>query len=86
MDGLLWLLQHLGPRFELNEIGASADINTMIERYPFELGGVTVGPQTPTMLISPNGAALRRSPARSCRSKDAIWRQCTSQTRQRHCG
>jgi hypothetical protein len=53
MGGLLWLSQRLGPRFELNEIGASAGVNTMIERYRFDLGGVTVGPADSPMLIRP---------------------------------
>ena len=32
MAGLLGLSQHLGPKFELNEIGASAGVNTMMGR------------------------------------------------------
>ena len=60
---LLWLSQRLGPRFELNEIGASAGINTMIERYRYDLGGVTVGPANSPMHIAPEwrGAAPPRS-------------------------
>ena len=53
MAGLLWLSQRLGPRFEVNEIGASAGINTMMERYAFDLGGVKVGPQDSPMHIAP---------------------------------
>jgi len=53
MGGLLWLSQRLGPKFELNEIGASAGVNTMMERYRFDLGGVTVGPVDSPMLIKP---------------------------------
>jgi hypothetical protein len=51
--GLLWLAQRLGPRFELNEIGASAGVNTMIERYRYDLGGVEVGPADSPMRIAP---------------------------------
>lgn len=51
---LLWLSQRLGPRFELNEIGASAGVNTMIERYGYDLGGVTVGPEGSPMRIVPD--------------------------------
>ncbi len=29
-----------GPKFELNEIGASAGVNTMMERYFYDLGGI----------------------------------------------
>jgi hypothetical protein len=53
MAGLLWLATRLGPRFELNEIGASAGINTMMGRYHFDLGGVTAGPSLSRMKIAP---------------------------------
>ncbi|MXO64194.1 DUF2332 family protein [Altererythrobacter endophyticus] len=53
MAGLLWLSQQLGPRFELNEIGASAGVNTMMERYHYDLGGVCTGPQRTPMQIKP---------------------------------
>lgn len=53
MAGLLWLAERLGPRFELNELGASAGINTMMDRFAFDLGGVTVGPQDSPMRIAP---------------------------------
>ncbi|WP_126174184.1 DUF2332 domain-containing protein [Altericroceibacterium xinjiangense] len=53
MAGLLWLSDKLGPRFELNEIGASAGVNTMMERYFYDLGGVKVGPAVSMMRIVP---------------------------------
>jgi hypothetical protein len=53
MAGLLWLSQRLGPRFELNEIGASAGINTMMSRYFYDLGGVRAGPERSPMRIVP---------------------------------
>jgi hypothetical protein len=53
MAGLLWLAQRLGTRFELNEIGASAGVNTMMERYFFDLGGTRVGPEGSPMRIVP---------------------------------
>jgi hypothetical protein len=53
LGGLLWLSRRLGPRFELNEIGASAGVNTIMERYRFDLGGVTVGPADSPLLIKP---------------------------------
>lgn len=53
MAGLLWLSQRLGPKFELSEIGASAGVNTMLGRYFYELGGVTVGPSLSRMKIAP---------------------------------
>ncbi|MEO7569545.1 MAG: DUF2332 domain-containing protein [Croceibacterium sp.] len=53
MAGLLWLSQRLGSRFELNEIGASAGVNTMMERYRYDLGGVMVGPEGSPMQLKP---------------------------------
>ncbi|MGL5837231.1 MAG: DUF2332 domain-containing protein [Sphingorhabdus sp.] len=53
MAGLLWLSHRLGSRFELNELGASAGINTMMDRYHYDLGGVTAGPVTSPMQIRP---------------------------------
>ncbi|MBL0925269.1 MAG: DUF2332 domain-containing protein [Sphingomonadaceae bacterium] len=53
MAGLLWLSDKAGPHFELNELGASAGINTMMERYHYDLGGITVGPVTSPMQIKP---------------------------------
>lgn len=53
MAGLLWLSGRVGPRFELNELGASAGINTMMERYAYDLGGVRAGPGDSPMQIIP---------------------------------
>lgn len=53
MAGLLWLSQRLGPKFEMNEIGASAGVNTMMERYRYDLGGVEVGPADSPMQLAP---------------------------------
>ncbi len=53
MAGLLWLSERLGPRFELNEIGASAGVNTMMGRYFYDLGGVKVGPSLSRMKLVP---------------------------------
>ena len=42
--GLLWLAARgVASRFAMNEIGASAGANTMIDRYAYDLGGVRVG-------------------------------------------
>lgn len=53
MAALLWLSQRLGPRFELNELGASAGVNTMMERFFFDLGGTRAGPEESPMRIVP---------------------------------
>lgn len=53
MAALLWLAQRTGPHFELNELGASAGVNTMMERFFFDLGGTTSGPADSPMRIVP---------------------------------
>jgi hypothetical protein len=51
---MLWLAdQGLPPRFECLEIGSSAGINLMIDRYRYDLGGVVVGPENPVMAFTP---------------------------------
>ncbi len=52
MAALLWLSGRVGPRFELNELGASAGVNTMMERFYFELAGTTAGqPESPMRIV-----------------------------------
>ena len=58
MAGLLWLADKIGSRFELNEIGASAGINTMMERYHYDLKGVVAGPPDSPMQIKPEWCGL----------------------------
>jgi hypothetical protein len=53
MAGLMWLSGRLGPKFELNELGASAGINTMMERYHYDLDGVLAGSSSSPMQIKP---------------------------------
>jgi hypothetical protein len=51
---LLWLAdQGLPPRFECLEIGSSAGINLMLDRYHYDLGGVQVGPSDAAMRFTP---------------------------------
>ena len=59
MSALLWLSQHLGPNFAINELGASAGVNTMMDRYHFDLGGVQVGPPSSPMRICPEWRGSR---------------------------
>ncbi|WP_285711961.1 DUF2332 domain-containing protein [Erythrobacter oryzae] len=55
MAGLLWLAQRVRvPRFDLFELGASAGVNTMIDRYFFRLGATEVGPEASPMRIVPD--------------------------------
>ena len=53
MAGLLWLSAHgFGTRFELIEVGSSAGINLMMDRFGYDLGGVRVGDaDSPVMLV-----------------------------------
>jgi hypothetical protein len=72
--GLLWLAaQGLPPRFECLEIGSSAGINLMIDRYRYDLGGVIVGPEQPVMAFAPEwrgppppGPAITFASLRGC--------------------
>lgn len=53
MTGLLHLASRFGPRFELLEIGSSAGLNLLIDRYGFNLGGVRIGPDPAELMIVP---------------------------------
>ncbi len=70
MAGLLWLAGRLGPRFEMIEIGASAGVNTMMERYHYTLGAVETGPSSSPMRIAPEwrGASPPDNPVEILRS------------------
>lgn len=63
MAGLLWLAQRVSPRFELFELGASAGVNTMIERYRYRLGETEVGPEDSPMQIAPEWRGEGSPPA-----------------------
>ncbi|MFM7348165.1 MAG: DUF2332 domain-containing protein, partial [Erythrobacter sp.] len=51
---MLWLAERgLPARFACLEIGSSAGINLMLDRYRYDLGGVVVGPDAPVMEFRP---------------------------------
>ncbi len=51
---MLWLVeQGLPPLFDCIEIGSSAGINLMLDRYHYDLGGVQVGPHPGVMAFAP---------------------------------
>ncbi|MBS0476672.1 MAG: DUF2332 domain-containing protein [Proteobacteria bacterium] len=51
---MLWLAdQGLPPRFECLEIGSSAGINLMLDRYHYDLGAVQVGPEPGAIRFKP---------------------------------
>ena len=52
---MLWLAeQGMPPKFECLEIGSSAGINLMLNRYHYDLGGVQVGPEPGAMRFKPD--------------------------------
>lgn len=51
---MLWLADRgLPPCFDCLEIGSSAGINLMLDRYHYDLGGVQVGPQPGAIAFAP---------------------------------
>lgn len=51
---MLWLAEEgLPPRFQCLEIGSSAGINLMLDRYHYDLAGVQVGPEPGAMRFQP---------------------------------
>jgi hypothetical protein len=56
---MLWLADRKLPaRFECLEIGSSAGINLLIDRYAYDLGGVKVGPEISAMAFKPEWKGL----------------------------
>lgn len=53
MVGLMAVTRAFGHPIEVLEIGSSAGLNLLIDRFAFDLGGVRVGPQDSTLSISP---------------------------------
>jgi hypothetical protein len=51
--GLIEVARRLGPRMEILEIGSSAGLNLLIDRYRFDLGGATLGPPESPVTIAP---------------------------------
>jgi hypothetical protein len=53
MCGMLEVSRRFGQPLEVIEIGSSAGLNLLIERYRFDLGGVIVGPENSPVTIRP---------------------------------
>ncbi|MBB3359635.1 MULTISPECIES: DUF2332 domain-containing protein [unclassified Novosphingobium] len=62
MAGLLWLSARVGPRFVLHELGASAGVNTMMDRFAFDLGGTQAGPADSPLHLAPEWRGTGRPP------------------------
>lgn len=63
MGGLLWLARRVVPKLELYELGASAGVLTMLDRYRFELGETRFGPVGSPMQIAPEWRGEGSPPA-----------------------
>ncbi|WP_353203877.1 DUF2332 domain-containing protein [Sphingomonas sp.] len=53
MLGLIEIARACGPKIELLEIGSSAGLNLLIDRYRFDLGGSVSGPGDAPVTITP---------------------------------
>lgn len=53
MTGLLHLASRFAMPFELLEIGSSAGLNLLMDRFGFDLGGVRAGPAAAELMIRP---------------------------------
>lgn len=53
MTGLLHVAERFGPAMDLLEIGSSAGLNLLIDRYAFDLGGLRRGPADSPVRIAP---------------------------------
>ena len=53
MTGLLEIAARHGPRLEILEIGSSAGLNLMIDRFRIELAGVVSGPHDALLTLTP---------------------------------
>ena len=51
--GLFEVARRCGPHVEIIEIGSSAGLNLLIDRYRFDLGGATFGPADAPVTITP---------------------------------
>lgn len=54
MLGLMAVAGRHGPRLDLLEIGSSAGLNLLIDRFDFDLGGTKAGPADAPVLITPD--------------------------------
>jgi hypothetical protein len=59
ITGLLEIARRHGPKIELLEIGSSAGLNLLINRYAFDLGGLKVGPVESPVTITPGWTGER---------------------------
>lgn len=53
MSGLLEIVARHGPKLEILEIGSSAGLNLLIDRYRIDLADVSIGPADATVHLTP---------------------------------
>ena len=53
MTGLLEIVARHGPKLEILEIGSSAGLNLLIDRYRIDLPGISTGPVDSTVRLTP---------------------------------
>jgi len=63
MLGLMAVTRAFGQPIELLEIGSSAGLNLLIDRFAFDLGGVGVGPEGSPIRIAPDWRGPAPQPA-----------------------
>ncbi|MFW2850901.1 DUF2332 domain-containing protein [Sphingomonas sp. TX0543] len=64
MLGLMEIARRHAPAIELLEIGSSAGLNLLIDRYAFDLGGVAMGPADSPVTIRPEWRGEAPAPVR----------------------
>ena len=62
MLGLLEIARRHGPKLEILEIGSSAGLNLLIDRYRIDLGGTIVGPADAPVTLRPEWRGPAREP------------------------
>ena len=62
MTGLIAVAARFGPRLEVLEIGSSAGLNLLIDRYRIDLGGTVVGPADAPVSIVPDWRGASPAP------------------------
>jgi hypothetical protein len=53
MTGLLEIVARHGPKLEILEIGSSAGLNLLINRYRIDLADISIGPKESTVCLTP---------------------------------